>query len=271
MAQGSVRQNRLAWLNDDLRTEPEKGELFYWTGCAPYYDAFFPELEAPVLPGVRAAVRLLNALGITPVVSPQERCCGHDLLWNGDRESFERLAKHNVALVQASGATTLVTSCAECLRTWKVDYEPFLLSKPPRILHLSELLAERAGDLKLKENGKQRLTFQDPCRLGRHLGIYEPPRRVLAAVPGVEVVEMIRTGRTARCCAGGSWTHCDRFAKEIQVDRLREARSTGADVLVTACPKCRIHFRCAMRDADARAEAEIEMKDLAEVVAEALA
>jgi Fe-S oxidoreductase len=82
---------------------------------------------------------------------------------------------------------------------------------------------------------------------------------------------MIRTGRTARCCAGGSWTHCDRFAKEIQVDRLREARSTGADVLVTACPKCRIHFRCAMRDADARAEAEIEMKDLAEVVAEALA
>jgi Fe-S oxidoreductase len=271
MADGKARQNRLAWLSDDLGTEPEKGDLFYWTGCAPYYDAFFPELEAPVLPAVRSAVRLLNALGITPVVSPDERCCGHDLLWSGDREGFERLAKHNVALVQASGASTLVTSCAECVRTWKVDYEPFLPPKRPRILHLSELLAERAGDLKLKGNGRQRLTFQDPCRLGRHLGIYEPPRKVLAALPGVEVVEMTRTGKTARCCAGGSWSHCDRFAKEIQVDRLREARATGADVLVTACPKCRIHFRCAMRDEDARAETEIEMKDLAEVVAEALA
>jgi heterodisulfide reductase subunit D len=271
MAQGNVRQNRLAWLADDLETDPAKGELFYWTGCAPYYDAFFPEMEAPVLPAVRAAVRLLNALGITPVVSPEERCCGHDLLWNGDRESFERLAKHNVALVQASGATTLVTSCAECLRTWKLDYEPFLPSRPLRILHLSELLVERMGELKLKPNGRQRLTYQDPCRLGRHLGIYEPPRRVLSALPGVEVVEMTRTGKAARCCAGGTWSHCDRFAKEIQVDRLREARSTGADVLVTACPKCRIHFRCAMRDEDARAEAEIEMKDLAEVVAQALA
>jgi len=271
MARGATRQSRLGWLTDDLETEPEKGDVFYWTGCTPYYDAFFPDLAAPAVPATRAAVRVLNALGIKPVVSPEERCCGHDLLWNGDRESFELLARHNVALVTASGASTIVSSCAECLRTWKVDYEAFLPSKPPRILHISELLAERMGDLRLKPNGKRRLTFQDPCRLGRHLGIYEPPRRVLSAVPGVEVVEMEHTGRTARCCAGGTWSHCDRFAKQIQVDRLREARSTGADVLVTACPKCRIHLRCAMRDADAGAETEIEMKDLAEVVAEALA
>jgi Fe-S oxidoreductase len=271
MARGVTRQNRLAWLTDDLRTDPEKGEVFFWTGCTPYYDAFFPELEAPTLGGTRAAVRLLNALGITPVVSPEERCCGHDLLWNGDRESFELLANHNVALVARSGAQTLVTSCAECLRTWKVDYAPLLPPAPPRVLHLSELLAEHAGELKLKPNGRRRLTFQDPCRLGRHLGIYEPPRRVLCAVPGVELTEMGRTGRTARCCAGGTWSHCDRFAKQIQVERLREARATGADVLVTACPKCRIHFRCAMRDPDARGAAEIEMRDLAEVVAEGLA
>lgn len=269
MARGGARQNRRAWITGDLRTEAEKGEVFYWTGCAPYYDAFFPDLEAPTLPAARAAVRLLNALGITPVVSPEERCCGHDLLWNGDRESFELLARHNVALLAGSGATTLVTSCAECLRTWKVDYEPFLPAKPPRILHISELLAERLPELELKASGRRRVTFQDPCRLGRHLGIYEPPRRVLAAVPGVEVAEMERNRRSARCCAGGTWSHCDRFAKQIQMDRLREARATGAEVLVTACPKCRIHLRCAMRDPDARG-AEIEMRDVAEVVAEAL-
>jgi len=271
MARGRTPQKRLAWLTDELKTEPVKGEVFYWTGCTPYYDAFFPELGVATLEATRAAVRLLNALGITPVVSPEERCCGHDLLWNGDRGSFELLARHNVALVTESGARTLVTSCAECLRTWKLDYEPFLPPKPPRILHISELLAERLPELKLKANGRLRVTFHDPCRLGRHLGIYEPPRRVLSALPGVELVEMRHTGRTARCCAGGTWSHCDRFAKQIQVERLREARATDADLLVTACPKCRIHFRCAMRDPDARDQAEIEMRDVAEVVAEALA
>ncbi len=271
MARSGTQQNRLAWLSEDLKTEREKGEVFYWTGCTMYYDAFFPELEAPALEATRAAVRLLNALGVTPVVSPEERCCGHDLLWNGDRESFELLARHNVKLVAQSGAKALVTSCAECLRTWKVDYEPFLPPRPPRMIHLSEFLSEHLSELKLKGNGRRRLTFQDPCRLGRHLGIYDPPRRVLAAVPGVELAEMRHTGRTARCCAGGTWAHCDRFAKQIQVERLREARATGAEVLVTACPKCRIHFRCAMRDPHLEGEATIEMRDVAEVVAEALA
>lgn len=271
MSQGGAQQDRLGWLGDGLETEPETGEVFYWTGCTPYYDAFFPELEAPTLDGSRAAVRVLNALGIKPVVSAEERCCGHDLLWNGDREAFERLARHNVDLVARSGAKLLVTSCAECLRTWKLDYERFLPAKPPRILHLSELLAERLGDLKLEGNGTHKVTFQDPCRLGRHLGIYDPPRQVLSAIPGLEVAEMGHSQRTARCCAGGSWTHCDRYAKQIQVERLREARATGAEVLVTACPKCRIHFDCAMRDRDAHDEAAIEMRDLAEVVAEALA
>lgn len=269
MAQGAMRQDRLGWLTDDLRTEPEKGEVFYWTGCLVYYDAFFSELQLHSVDAARGAVRALNRLGIVPVVSPQERCCGHDLLWNGDRAGFELLAQFNVQLVAGSGAKTLVTACAECLRTWKVDYEPFLTGRPLRILHLSELLAERLPELKLKGNGKRRITFQDPCRLGRHLGIYEPPRRVLGALPGVEVVEMRRSGRTARCCAGGTWSHCDRYSKQIQVERLREARATGAEVLVTACPKCRIHLRCALRDPDGK-QAGIEVKDLSELIAEAL-
>jgi Fe-S oxidoreductase len=81
---------------------------------------------------------------------------------------------------------------------------------------------------------------------------------------------MARTGRTARCCAGGTWAHCDRFAKQIQVERLQEARATGAQALVTACPKCRIHFACAMRDPHLRGEARIEVRDVAEVLADAL-
>ena len=216
-------------------------------------------------------MRLLNRLGVRPVVSAQERCCGHDLLWNGDRENFARLAEHNVKLVADSGAKLLVVSCAECVRTWKVDYQPFFGANPPRIVHLSELLAERVQDLELAPAGTRRVTYHDPCRLGRHLGLYDAPRQVLDAVPGIEPVEMRHAGASATCCAGGTWSNCDRFAKQIQVDRLREARATGADLLATTCPKCRIHFRCAMKDPNVGSEIQIEMRDVAELVAEALA
>jgi Fe-S oxidoreductase len=271
MAHGGTQQDRLGWLNESLETRPETGTVFYWTGCTMYYDAFFPALQVSPLAGTKAAVRLLNHLGIRPVVSAEERCCGHDLLWNGDREGFAALARHNVALVEKSGAETLVTSCAECLRTWKLDYAGFFAGKPPQLMHISELVATRWSDLTLTDRGARRVTFQDPCRLGRHLGIYEPPRQLLQALPGVELVDMRRSQVGALCCAGGTWSHCDRVAKSIQVQRLREARATGADLLVTACPKCQIHFRCAMKDPNLEQELEIEMRDLAEMVSEALA
>ena len=270
MATGGAQQDRLGWLSDDLKTEPHKGEVFYWTGCSMYYDAFFPDFEVYTLNGTRAAIRLLNRVGVTPVVSPQERCCGHDLLWNGDRKGFEQLARHNVKLVADSGAKVLVVSCAECLRTWKLDYEPFFEGKPPEVLHITEYLAGRMGELELKSADERPVTFQDPCRLGRHLGIYDPPRQVLDALPNVKLVEMRHSGPRASCCAGGTWSNCDRFAKKIQVDRLREARATGAEVLVTACPKCQVHFRCTMHDPNLGEEIQIEMRDIAELVEEAL-
>jgi len=267
MAAGGTRQDRLEWLSDDLETQPEHGEVFYWTGCTMYYDAFFTDFSVRTLGATRAAVRLMNRLGVTPVVSADERCCGHDLLWNGDRNNFELLAKHNVRLVADSGASLLVVSCAECLRTWKVDYGPFFEGRPPRIVHITEWLGERLGGLTFRRNGARRVTFQDPCRLGRHLGMYDPPRDLLAALPAVELVEMPRAKAAAMCCAGGTWSNCDRFAKQIQVERLREARATGAQVLLTACPKCQIHFRCAMKDPNLASEIEIEMQDVTELVA----
>ena len=175
-----------------------------------------------------------------------------------------------MAIAVQSGAKILVTSCAECLRTWKIDYARFFQGPLPRILHITEFLAEHQSELKLEENGKHRVVFQDPCRLGRHLGIYDPPRKVLSAVPGIELVEMRHSGPAAICCAGGTWSNCDRFAKKIQVERLREARATDAEVLVTACPKCQVHFRCTMKDPNLSGEIGIEMRDVAQLVAESV-
>jgi Fe-S oxidoreductase len=114
------------------------------------------------------------------------------------------------------------------------------------------------------------VTFQDPCRLGRHLGVFDAPRDVMAAIPGVELEEMARSGPRSVCCAGGPWSSCDRFAKAIQVERLREARRTGADVMITSCPKCQVHFACAMNDPNLGEAIKIEMRDLTELVAQAL-
>ncbi len=271
MAQGGTQQNRLEWLTEDLKTSPDEGEVFFWTGCTMYYDAIFAEYEgAHPLEGTRAAVRLLNALDVTPVVSPQERCCGHDLLWNGDRENFEKLARHNVKLVQDSGASILVTSCAECLRTWKLDYEPYFEGSMPEIVHISEYVARHLPELELTGNGGLTVTYQDPCRLGRQLGIYDAPREVMQAVPGLELVEMRHNRTGATCCAGGTWSNCDIYAKKIQVTRLTEARATGAQVMVTACPKCQIHFSCAMKDPIEKENITIEMRDVAEILLDAL-
>ncbi len=270
MAKGGTQQARLDWIDDSLKVNAKKGKVFYWTGCTMYFDAFFSEFEVATLEGTKAAIRLLNALGEKPVVSPDERCCGHDLLWNGDRKSFEALAEFNISLFEKSGAELLVTSCAECLRTWKIDYKPYFRKKPPKMKHISELIADRTEDLELTTGEEKKVTFQDPCRMSRHLGIYDPPRKVLASVPGVSLIDMPRSGRGAICCAGGTWSNCDRYAKKIQVNRLREARATGAEILVTACPKCQIHFRCAMNDPNIGDDIAIELRDVAEIVAEAL-
>ena len=114
-----------------------------------------------------------------------------------------------------------------------------------------------------------RVTYQDPCRLGRHLGVYDEPRQLLEMI-GLELVEMPRHRENALCCGTNGWTHCGAANKQIQADRLREAQATGADVLVTACLKCQIHFRCAMQDRELDAELDIELKDLAEIMAEGL-
>jgi len=138
-----------------------------------------------------------------------------------------------------------------------------LLAQPTAVATLSRASGARPPLVR-------RVTYHDPCRLGRFLGIYDQPRQVIAAL-GLELVEMDHHRGRALCCGTVGWTNCGAVAKSIQVDRLREARATGAQVLVTACPKCQIHFRCAIDDACLGQEVAMEIKDLTTVVAELLA
>lgn len=271
MARPDVRQDRLAWLDGSLRVSRDSDTL-YFAGCLPYYDVLFKDLGIEGVAIARAAVKILNHLGIEPQVLAGERCCGHDQLWEGDVPTFQALAQLNLAELKASGARRIVTTCPECARTLKIDYPRLAGPHGLEVLHLSQFLEPSAvsGELRPAAGAVPiAATYQDPCRLGRHLGVYDAPRRVLAGL-GVELVEMERTRHAAECCGTSCWTACGQVSKNIQDERLGQARATGARLLVTACVKCQIHFLCAQNGPAAEGQTRLQVRDVATVVAERL-
>jgi len=263
----SVRQSRTGWLTDDLQTV-RQGSDFYFVGCLPYFDIIFDDLGVVSTDTARNTVRLLNAIGITPVVSDDERCCGADLLLNGDEEGFRKLAEINVQAIADSGAKRVIFACPECYYAFYHDYPLYVGTLPFELVHLTELLAERMDDLELNEVAET-LTYHDPCRLGRYMGIYDAPRAVIESIPSVNLVEMIKNRANALCCGSTGWVNCGRCAKGIQMERLRQAQATGAARMITVCPKCRIHLSCALKDAGD--EISVTLEDLTGLLARALA
>ncbi len=276
-AHSGIKQKRLDWL-DGYRTK-EKGDVLYFVGCAPYFEPVFEDIEVSPLGVARNSIKILNALGIEPMLLPNERCCGHDLLWTGDVETFKKLAQINAEMIEESGAKKIVFSCPEGYRTFKTDY-PQYVKLGCEAVHITELLAQNLSKLSLQpvtkqqgsNTGVKKVTYHDPCRLGRHLGIYEPPREIIKAIPGIELVEMEHSADESICCGTSVWTNCSSYSKEIRVERLSEAKATGAEVLVTTCPKCQIHFKCAMVDKGAEKGPDIKMEvvDLVNLVANAI-
>jgi heterodisulfide reductase subunit D len=270
MANPNQPQNRLNWLTDDLKISNDSDTL-YFVGCLPYYDPLFKKMGAEGVTIAQATVKILNHLGVEPQVLADERCCGHDQLWEGDQETFQALASINIEKLQASGAKRIVTACPECARTLKIDYPQFVGDHEMEVLHITEYLAESQNFI-LKDGGespKYRVTYQDPCNLGRHLGVYDQPRQVLEKL-GFELVEMDRTQNSSLCCGTSCWRACGQVSKAIQVERLKEAKATGAGQLVTACIKCQIHFKCAQNDPILGDEINIDIHDITTLVAERL-
>jgi heterodisulfide reductase subunit D len=265
-SQASVPQNRLDWVPADVKTDPA-GKTVLWIGCTPYFDAFYAENGVKTVEAVIGAIRILNAMGIEPALLKQERCCGHDALWAGDHETFERLAKMNVGMFEMHAPELVLTVCPECSLMLGREYKELFGQPACEVKHFAEWLSEHAQGLPLQPQALK-VTFEDPCRLGRHQGKYDEPRRALGAVPGLELMEMGHNRGRATCCSG-NWLSCNQATKRIQTDLLKEAQATGSEMLVTACPKCMIHLKCA-QTGDNNVPG-IEIRDLVTVVAGALA
>lgn len=232
----------------------------YFNCCTSAYDGRARKLA-------RAAVRVLGRAGIeVTLLGNDEVCCGDLAVRAGRPELAERLAAKNLAAFERAGAGAIVTSSPHCRQAFRGWYGEE--GAAPEARHVCEVLAGALarGELRCEGELPVRAAFHDPCYLGRHAGVYEPPRELLRAVPGLELVELPRSREDALCCGGGGGGAFRETAPEERHALLRvdEAREAKVEVLVTACPLCLLMLEDAVRVRDL--EGTLRVLDLCEVL-----
>ncbi|MHA1606449.1 MAG: (Fe-S)-binding protein [Candidatus Freyarchaeota archaeon] len=250
-----TQDERFQWLDVAL---PGKADNLLYIGCVNSFRQ--PETS-------KGAVSILSAAGVDFTVSKEEICCGMHPYWDGKLETAKALAEENVAMFDKVGASTVITPCAGCYSTFTKAYPELLENFGFNVKHISEVIRDlvKAGELQLKDKGELTVTYHDPCHMGRHCGLYDPPRDVIKAIPGVELVEMEHNRDAANCCGGGGgyFTFKPESAVRIAEKRIREAEATGAKLLVTSCPLCRTNLDLAAK----RLESPLKVCDLVDLVA----
>jgi Fe-S oxidoreductase len=216
--------------------------------------------------GAVALAKILQKAGEDFVVlGSEEKCCGLYAFDLGFRREYERLKENNLATIAAGGITQVVVACGSCQRIWR-EYAKTGAGQF-EALHGIEYVARLldSGSLKFTKPIKKKVTYHDSCHLGRGCGVYEPPRRILRAIPGLELVEMERNRRWSWCCGGGGGVpEADpELAQWNAADRLREAAATGAEVVLTSSALCGRSF------ADLK-EPALPTQDLLEFIDQAL-
>jgi heterodisulfide reductase subunit D len=239
------------------RDWPKTAPVVYYVGCTSSYR------EEEI---ARTTVQLFNKMGIDFTILPREQCCGSVLLRLGRTKSFDRITRENLEQMQAAGANTMVTACAGCFRTWKIDVPKEGYAYDFEVLHITEFLDRliREGKVVFESPKPITVTYHDPCHLGRHAEVYEAPRRVIEAVENVTLVEMETNKRYAHCCGsgGGVKGSFGELADDVAANRIIEANETGASILVTACPFC----HRGLEDGAKSIESNLPVVDLTEFI-----
>jgi heterodisulfide reductase subunit D len=253
------KEKRGAWANGLglKKLGSHKAPILLFAGCS----ADRPEGRA----GAIALAKLMKHAGEDFVIlGERESCCGlyaHDL---GFRDEYVRLQEENVKTIMQAGIRTVVTACGSCRRIWR-EYPKEEL-QGVRVLHAVEYLEElvQEGRLRFRKRIDKKITYHDPCHLGRGAGVYEAPRNILRAIPGVELVEMPRNRRWSWCCGGGGGVPeaFPDLAKWNAEDRLREAKETGAELVLTTSAVCLRSF--------ALAEKPLPVQELLEFISKGL-
>ncbi len=264
-----IADSRVGWAQGlDFPTPTVKEnpsfEILYWTGCAVSYD---PRARRTA----RALVKILHAAGVNfAILGESEQCTGDAARRAGNEYLYNELAQSNVDTLHAVAPKRIVVTCPHCLHNIGKEYHQFGGSF--EVVHHSELIDEliAAGKLPAAANAARwsNVTFHDPCYLGRHNDVYDPPRAVIGAFVG-DLVEMPRNRSNSFCCgAGGAqfWKEEEPGEKKVSVERMQEAQATGAEAIAVACPFCMRMFE----DADKELGGQTSVVDIAELVADNL-
>ena len=240
-------------------SEPKDGDqkIAYFPGCVDLFDLLLHDVGVNFGEIATSSMKLLEHKGMKPRQLPL-KCCGHDALWQGNKEVFDNLSKYNSRIINESGIETLIVSCAECYNTFSKEY-----ALKPRVVHISQYLKGmgiQSGSI---------ATYHDPCRLGRHMGEYDAPREALSS-NGVKLAEMQHNKGEAMCCGVSSFMNCNEQTKAMRVMRLDEAVATGASTLITTCTKCLAHLSCLRNEKEAAKKYDIDIMDLTVYLAKQL-
>jgi len=256
---GEKHENRQDWFPSDAFQSPN-AKLAYFVGCTSSYR----EKEIAI-----STVRILNTLGIEFKILENESCCGSPVYMTGQVDYARKIAEDNVKMFKDSGIEKIITSCAGCYRALKDIYpKKFGIKHGIEVLHLPEFILSNVknGTIKFKQELNMKITYHDPCHLGRHMGIYKEPRAVLEKIPGIELVEMNRNKHNAWCCGSGggvrsAFKDLSEFAAR---ERIEEAKDTDASAIVSSCPFCLNQFKTNIKND------EIKAYDISQLIEKAI-
>ncbi len=256
------KEKRPAWLPKDINLS-DKPEVIFFTGCT---EAFRMQ------PLAVATAKLLDKAGVKfNILGEDEWCCGSPLLRTGQKGIvMNEIAPHNVREMEKRGWNTMITACAGCFNTIKNDY-PKLTGKPSfKIFHLTEFLDKliKDGRLKFTKEYKKKVGYHDPCHLGRHAKVFDAPRNVLKAIPGLQLIEMKAEREDSQCCgAGGGFKSAfNNMAEEVAADRVKQFVEAGAEVIATSCPFCQVNLNAGAK----RAGLDIKTVDITQIALQAV-
>lgn len=230
---GEKQAERGAWLPEAYR-KPRSAPIVFHAGCAvSYANNRLGKMVLRIVEQTDADFMLMG---------DEEQCCGDPMLRMGEVEKAEAQFRRNIEEYRKWDVETIVTPCAGCVKSFKRHYaEPGGF----RVMHVIEWLADRIrqGQLRPQKEIAKRVAYFDGCDLGRHSDVYEPPREVLRAIPGVELIEFPAHHDMSRCCGGPMMASDPQMATSIAAKRVREALDVGADVIAVACPTCLINLK----------------------------
>ncbi len=240
-------------------SEKKSADILYWAGCFGTYDSRNQQVA-------RTMFKLFEKAGADfAVMGPEAKCCGDTARRLGNEPLFQELAAGNIKALNGYEFNTIVTACPHCYNTLKNEYPE--LGGVYRVLHHSEYIAGliESGKIKPEAGEKRKVTYHDPCYLGRFNNVYSAPRRILTSIPGLELAEMRNRKEKSKCCGAGGgqiWLNNREYVEKISQVRAREAVKTEADIIVSACPLCLV----TLGDAAVRLKPNIKNMDIAELI-----